>query len=74
VSDTGAGQAGDTDLGYRTFFDGTLVSNIVIDTSQVATDTIYYVASDNWGDTSTSTRTVLIEAAVYLVTASSTAS
>ena len=28
------------DLGYKTFLDGALVSNIVIDTTQVATDTI----------------------------------
>ena len=50
-------------LGYKTFLDGTLVSNIVIDTTQVATDTIDYVATDTWGNTSTSTRTVIIEAA-----------
>jgi Chaperone of endosialidase/Domain of unknown function (DUF5011) len=50
------------DLGYRTFLNGALVSNILIDTSQVATDTIDYVATDTWGNTSTSTRTVLIEA------------
>jgi hypothetical protein len=51
------------DLGYKTFLDGALVSNIIIDTSQVATDTIDYVATDTWGNTSTSTRTVLIDAA-----------
>jgi hypothetical protein len=51
------------DLGYKTFLDGALVSNIVIDTSQVATDTIDYVATDTWGNTATSTRTVIIEAA-----------
>ncbi len=54
VSDMGSGQAGDTNLGLQTFLNGTLVSNIVIDTSQVATDTD--------GLTATSTRTVLIEA------------
>jgi hypothetical protein len=63
VSDTGPGQAGDTNLGYQTFLNGTLVSSIVIDTSQVATDTIDYVATDTDGLTATSTRTVLIEAA-----------
>jgi len=63
VSDTGAGQAGDANLGYTTFLNGTLVSNIVIDTSEVATDTIDYVVTDNDGNTATSTRTVLIEAA-----------
>ncbi len=62
VTDTGPGQAGDTNLGYQTFLNGTLVSNIVIDTSQVATDTIDYVATDTAGLTATSTRTVLIEA------------
>ncbi len=62
VTDTGPGQAGDTDLGITTFLNGTLVSNIAIDTSQVATDTIDYVATDQNGLTATSTRTVLIEA------------
>jgi hypothetical protein len=49
-------------LGLKYFLNGTLVSNIVIDTSAVATDTIDYVAADNAGNTSTSTRTVIIEA------------
>jgi hypothetical protein len=53
VSDTGPGQAGDTNLGYQTYLNSALVSNITIDTSQVATDTA--------GLTATSTRTVLIE-------------
>jgi hypothetical protein len=30
--------------------------------TQVATDTIDYVATDTWGNTTTSTRTVIIEA------------
>jgi len=51
------------DLGYKTFLDGALVSNIVIDTSQVATDTIDYVTTDTWGNTATNTRTVITEAA-----------
>ena len=51
------------DLGYKTFLDGALVSNIVIDTTQVATDTIDYVATDTWGNTATSTRTVITKAA-----------
>jgi hypothetical protein len=42
---------------------GALVSNIVIDTSTAATDTIDYVATDAAGNTATSTRTVIIEAA-----------
>ena len=62
VSDTGPGQAGDTNIGTTTFLNGTLVSNIAIDTSQVATDTIDYVATGTDGLTATSTRTVIIEA------------
>jgi hypothetical protein len=53
----------DLNLGIKTFLNGRLVSNIVLNTSAVATDTIDYVATDNAGNTSTSTRTVLIEAA-----------
>ena len=68
VSDTGPGQAGDANLGLTTFLNGTLVSNIVIDTSQVATDTIDYVATDTAGLTATSTRTVLIEAVANTAT------
>jgi len=51
------------DLGYKTFLNGALVSNILIDTSQVATDTIDYGATDTWGNTASSTRTVIIDAA-----------
>jgi hypothetical protein len=51
------------DLSYRTFLNGALVSNIVIDTTQVATDTIDYVATDTWGNTATSTRTVIVQTA-----------
>jgi hypothetical protein len=57
------GPQADLNLGIKTFLNGTLVSNIVIDTSSVATDTIDYVATDSAGLTSTSTRTVLIKAA-----------
>jgi hypothetical protein len=42
---------------------GKLVSNIVLDTSSAATDTVQYVATDSAGLTSTSTRTVIIDAA-----------
>ena len=52
----------DLNLGYKTFLNGTLVSNIVIDTSSVATDTIDYVATDTYGNTASSTRTVIIAA------------
>jgi hypothetical protein len=58
------GQVGDANQGYQTYLNGTLVSNIDIDTSQVATDTIDYVATDTDGLTATSTRTVIIEAVV----------
>jgi hypothetical protein len=51
------------DLSYRTFINGALSGNILIDTSQAATDTIDYVATDTWGNTATSTRTVIVEAA-----------
>ena len=51
------------DLSYRTFINDALSGNILIDTSQVATDTIDYVATDTWGNTSTSTRTVIVQAA-----------
>jgi hypothetical protein len=44
-------------------FLGALVSNITIDTSAAATDTIDYVATDSAGNTATSTRTVVVEAA-----------
>jgi hypothetical protein len=53
----------DKNLGYKTFLNGKLVSDIVIDTSAAATDTIDYVAVDQAGNTATSTRTVIIEAA-----------
>jgi len=51
------------DLSYRTFINGALSGNILIDTSQAATDTIDYVAADTWGNTATSTRMIIVEAA-----------
>jgi Chaperone of endosialidase/Domain of unknown function (DUF5011) len=65
-SDLGAtitGPQADLNLGITTFLNGALTSNIVIDTSAVATDTIDYVATDQNGLTATSTRTIIIEAA-----------
>ncbi|HUD02407.1 MAG TPA: tail fiber domain-containing protein [Candidatus Paceibacterota bacterium] len=47
-------------LGYTTYLNGTLVSTLTIDTSTTTTDTIDYVATDTWGNTATSTRTVII--------------
>jgi hypothetical protein len=35
--------------------------------SQVATDTIDYVATDTWGNTATSTRTIIIEASPSII-------
>jgi Chaperone of endosialidase/Domain of unknown function (DUF5011) len=51
----------DKNLGIKTYLNGALVSNVVIDTSAVATDTIDYVAADQAGNTATSTRTVFID-------------
>jgi hypothetical protein len=73
VSDTGQGQAEDPNLGLKYFLNGALVSNIVLDTSAVATDTIDYVATDTWGNAATSTRTVIVEAQVSLPPAVSSA-
>ena len=63
-SDLGAaitGPQADLNLGITTFLNGLLTSNIVIDTSAVATDTIDYVATDQTGLTATSTRTIIVE-------------
>jgi hypothetical protein len=50
-------------LDVQTYLNGAVESPIVIDTSQVATDTIDYVATDQSGLAATSTRTVIIEPA-----------
>ena len=50
----------DKNLGLKYFLNGALVGDIVIDTTQVATDTIDYVATDPTGLTSTSTRAIII--------------
>ncbi|MGO8799679.1 MAG: immunoglobulin-like domain-containing protein, partial [Roseiarcus sp.] len=57
------GPQADLNLGIKTFLNGALVSNIVLDTSAAATDTIDYVVADSQGLTATSTRTVIIQAA-----------
>jgi len=62
------GPTADLNLRLKTFLNGTLVSNIVVDTSQVATDTIDYVATDQNGFTATSTRTVIIEPVIEATT------
>ena len=76
-SDLGAtitGPQADLNLGIKMFLNGTLTSNIVIDTSQVATDTIDYVVTDQSGLTSTSTRTVIVSAPAAPNTPSTSAS
>ena len=50
----------DHNLGLKYFLNGKLVSDIVIDTSTTATDTIDYVATDTAGNTATSSKTKLI--------------
>jgi hypothetical protein len=47
-------------VGKKTAFPG---ESIAVDTSGPATDTIEYVATDTWGNISTSSRSVIIEAA-----------
>ena len=61
------GPQADLNLGIQTYLNGALTSNIVIDTSQAATDTVDYVATDQSGLTSTSTRTIIIEASPSIV-------
>ena len=53
----------DLNLGIKTFLNGSPVSQIQLDTSAAATDTIQYVVTDPSGLTSTSTRQVIIQAA-----------
>jgi hypothetical protein len=56
-------------LGIKTLLNVTLTSNIVVDKTEAATDTVDYVATDTAALTATSTRTVLIEAAAATSTA-----
>jgi Domain of unknown function (DUF5011) len=69
-SDLGAtitGPQPDLNLDITTFVNGIEMTPIEIDTSTVATDTIDYVVTDGQGLTSTSTRTVLIQAVPSIV-------
>ena len=50
----------DLNLGIQTFVNGSPMNPVQIDTGTEATDTIAYVATDQSGLTSTSTRTVII--------------
>jgi hypothetical protein len=56
-----SGTQADLNLGIKNFLNGALVSDIVLDTSAAATDTVQYVVTDPTGLTATSTRTILIE-------------
>jgi hypothetical protein len=62
VGATITGPQADLNLGIRTYLNGAPVSTIQIDTTQVATDTIQYVATDQTGLTATSTKTVIVRA------------
>ena len=50
-------------LDVETFLNEIEAPSIILDTGEPATDTIEYVATDTWGNTSTSSRSVIIEAA-----------
>ncbi|MBI4121039.1 MAG: DUF5011 domain-containing protein [Parcubacteria group bacterium] len=50
----------DSNLGYSTYLNGVMVTEIGLDTSTTTTHYIDYVATDNAGNTATSTRTVII--------------
>jgi hypothetical protein len=68
------GPQADLNLGLKYLLNGALVSNIVIDTSAATTDTIDYVATDQAGNTATSTRAVIIEGQASSLPAASNAS
>jgi hypothetical protein len=57
------GPQADLNLGITTYVNGAPMNPVQLDTSTAATDTIDYVVTDSGGFTSTSTRTVIIEAA-----------
>jgi hypothetical protein len=63
LSATIEGPQADLNLGIVTYVNGTPMNPVQLDTTQAATDTIQYVATDSTGLTSTSTRTVIIQAA-----------
>ena len=56
------GPQSDLNLGIMTYVNGNRMNSVQIDTSVATTDAIDYVATDQTGLTSTSTRTVIIEA------------
>jgi hypothetical protein len=61
-ADLGAGVSDNDDhnLGIHTFLNGTAVESITLDTSAEGTHTIEYVATDQAGNTATSSRTVIV--------------
>jgi hypothetical protein len=63
------GPQADLNLGIETYIDGIAMTPVQIDTSMAATDTIDYVATDQNGLSSTSTRTVVVEAPSIIPTA-----
>jgi hypothetical protein len=74
-SDLGAsitGPQADLNLGIHTYVNGIATSPVQIDTTEAATDTIDYVVTDGAGNTSTSTRTVIIQAAAQTINSAST--
>jgi hypothetical protein len=65
-SDLGAaitGPQADLNLGIHTFVNGVATDPVQIDTTALATDTIEYVVTDQFGLTATGTRMVIVEAA-----------
>jgi len=65
------GPPADLNLGITTYVNGIETNPIHIDTTQAATDAIDYVVTDTAGLTATSTRTVIIQAAVAVSTGAS---
>ena len=55
------GPQADLNLGITTYLNGSPMNPVQLDTTEAATDTIAYVATDQNGLTSTSTRTLIIE-------------
>jgi len=74
-SDLGAtitGPQADLNLGITTYLNGQLAEPLTIDTTESATDTIDYVATDQSGLAATSTRTVIIQPAANSGTGTTT--
>jgi hypothetical protein len=57
----------DLNLGITTYVNGAAMNPVKLDTTQAATDTIAYVATDQTGLAATSTRTVIVQAAPSIV-------